>query len=138
MPLIESVLGDDQKQMLLEELAKHTGEFDRFKLQQDITRANQGAKHAFSPNRTQVNKPKLSPLRMLIRLLLDKPELASRCEDVQIGILPAAKQQEWICCAIFTLIARQIQEQILHSLLKISAVIPTLLLSRNYCYKNTW
>ena len=86
MPLIESTLGDDQKQMLLEELAKHTGEFDRFKLQQDITKANQGSKQAYSPNRNQVNKPKLSPLRMLIRLLLDKPELATLCEDVQIDI----------------------------------------------------
>ncbi|BFT29172.1 DNA primase [Alteromonas sp. D210916BOD_24] len=86
MPLIESTLGDDQKHMLLEELAKHTGEFDRFKLQQDISKANQGTKQGFSPNRTQVNKPKLSPLRMLIRLLLDKPSLASQCEDVQVSI----------------------------------------------------
>ncbi len=86
MPLIESTLGEDQKQMLLEELAKHTGEFDRFKLQQDISKANQGTKQGFSPNRTQVNKPKLSPLRMLIRLLLDKPGLAIQCEDVQVSI----------------------------------------------------
>ena len=91
MPLIESTLGEDQKQMLLEELAKHTGEFDRFKLQQDITKANQGSKQAYSPSRNQVNKPKLSPLRMLIRLLLDKPELASRCEDVQIDIFAGSK-----------------------------------------------
>ncbi|WP_334027914.1 DNA primase [Alteromonas sp. P256] len=86
MPLIESTLGADQKNMLLEELAKHTGEFDRFKLQQDISKANQGSKKAYSPNLTQVNKPKLSPLRMLIRLLLDSPRLAAACDDVQIGI----------------------------------------------------
>ena len=86
MPLIESTLGADQKNMLLEELAKHTGEFDRFKLQQDISKANQGSKKAYSPNLTQVNKPKLSPLRMLIRLLLDSPWLAAACDDVQIGI----------------------------------------------------
>ena len=86
MPLIESTLGADQKNMLLEELAKHTGEFDRFKLQQDISKANQGSKKAYSPNLTQVNKPKLSPLRMLIRLLLDSPRLAATCDDVQIGI----------------------------------------------------
>ena len=91
MPLIESTLGEDQKQMLLEELAKHTGEFDRFKLQKDITKANQGSKQAYSPSRNQVNKPKLSPLRMLIRLLLDKPELASMCEDVQIDIFAGSK-----------------------------------------------
>ncbi len=91
MPLTESTLGEDQKQMLLEELAKHTGEFDRFKLQQDITKANQGSKQAYSPSRNQVNKPKLSPLRMLIRLLLDKPELASMCEDVQIDIFAGSK-----------------------------------------------
>ena len=52
MPLIESTLGADQKNMLLEELAKHTGEFDRFKLQQDISKANQGSKKAYSPNLT--------------------------------------------------------------------------------------
>ncbi|WP_334063547.1 DNA primase [Alteromonas genovensis] len=86
MPLIESTFGADQKNMLLEELAKHTGEFDRFKLQQDISKANQGSKKAYSPNLTQVNKPKLSPLRMLIRLLLDSPRLAATCDDVQIGI----------------------------------------------------
>lgn len=93
MPLIESTLGVDQKNMLLEELAKHTGEFDRFKLQQDISKANQGSKKAYSPNLTQVNKPKLSPLRMLIRLLLDSPKLAAICDDVQIDIFngsPAA------------------------------------------------
>ncbi|WP_420934987.1 DNA primase [Alteromonas sp. A081] len=93
MPLIESTLGVDQKNMLLEELAKHTGEFDRFKLQQDISKANQGSKKAYSPNLTQVNKPKLSPLRMLIRLLLDSPRLAAICDDVQIDIFngsPAA------------------------------------------------
>ena len=33
-----------------------------------------------------MNKPKLSPLRMLIRLLLDKPGLAIQCEDVQVSI----------------------------------------------------
>lgn len=86
MPLIESTLGAEQKNMLLEELAKHTGEFDRFKLQQDISKANQGNKKAYSPNLTQVNKPKLSPLRMLIRLLLDAPQLATKCDDVQIDI----------------------------------------------------
>lgn len=90
-PLIESTLGDDQKQMLLEELAKHTGEFDRFKLQQDISKANKGTKPGYSPNRNQVNKPKLSPLRMLIRLLLDKPALASQCEDVQVSIFAGSQ-----------------------------------------------
>ncbi|NDV91555.1 DNA primase [Alteromonas sp. 345S023] len=84
MPLIDSTLGDDQKQMLLEELAKHTGEYDRFKLQQDISKANNVSnKRGYSPNLNQVGKARLSPLRMLIRLLLDKPSLASQCEDVQ-------------------------------------------------------
>jgi DNA primase len=84
MPLINSTMGDDQKQMLLEELAKHTGEYDRFKLQQDISKANNvNSKRGYSPNLNQVGKARLSPLRMLIRLLLDKPSLAAQCEDVQ-------------------------------------------------------
>lgn len=87
MPLIDSVLGSEQKQMLLEELAKHTGEYDRFKLQQDISKANHaGNKPAYSANRNQVGKARLSPLRMLIRLLLDSPSLASRCADVQPAV----------------------------------------------------
>ena len=87
MPLIESVQGDDQKQMLLEELAKHTGEYDRFKLQQDISKANHASsKPAYSANRNQVGKARLSPLRMLIRLLLDSPSLATRCDDVQPSV----------------------------------------------------
>lgn len=84
MPLIDSTLGDDQKQMLLEELAKHSGEYDRFKLQQDISKANNvSRKPGYSPNLNQVGKARLSPLRMLIRLLLDKPSLATQCQDVQ-------------------------------------------------------
>ncbi len=82
--LIDTVLGDGQKQMLLEELAKHTGEYDRFKLQKDISLANeQSAKPKYSASKFQVSKAKLSPLRMLIRLLLDMPSLAQECDDVQ-------------------------------------------------------
>lgn len=91
MPLIESTLGEDQKQMLLEELANHTKEFNQFKLEKDIKRANQGIGQKYSPNQSQVNKPKLSPLRMLIRLLLDKPKLAVKCEEVQIGVFDGSQ-----------------------------------------------
>jgi len=87
MPLIDATLGDDQKQMLLEELAKYTGEYDRFKLQQDISKANSSLrKPAFSKNKNQLNKTRLSPLRMLILLLLDNPSLAKACPDVQPDI----------------------------------------------------
>ena len=92
LPLIEGVLGDDQKQMLLEELAKHTGEYDRFKLQQDISKANNaGRKPGYSPNLNQVGKTRLSPLRMLIRLLLDMPSLATRCQEVQPGVFAGSQ-----------------------------------------------
>lgn len=91
MPLIESTLGEDQKQMLLEELANHTKEFNQFKLEKDIKRANQGIGQKYSPNQSQVNKPKLSPLRMLIRLLLDKPKLAVKCKEVQIGVFDGSQ-----------------------------------------------
>ncbi|GEA12383.1 DNA primase [Alteromonas sp. KUL49] len=85
--LIDTVLGDGQRQMLLEELAKHTGEYDRFKLQQDISLANeQSAKPKYSASKHQVSKAKQSPLRMLIRLLLDTPSLAAQCDDVQPSV----------------------------------------------------
>ena len=87
-PLIDSVAGENQRAMLAEELAKHTGEYDRFRLQQDIAQANQ---HASRPgggaSRHTVQKTRLSPVRTLVRLLLDTPSLAARCDEVMPQLL---------------------------------------------------
>ena len=90
-PLIEQVLGDDQRTLLREELAKHLGEYDRFRLQQDIAKANQNSgKPGRSASQHGVQKTRLSPLRMMIRLLLDKPNLAAECEEVMPEILQSS------------------------------------------------
>lgn len=87
-PLIDQVLGDSQRAMLAEELAKHTGEYDRFKLQQDIQTARaKSEKPGYNPGQSQVQKTRLSPIRMIVRLLLDQPSLANRCPEVDPSIL---------------------------------------------------
>ncbi|AXR05396.1 DNA primase [Salinimonas sediminis] len=81
-PLIDTVLGENQKLLLREELAKHTGEFDRFRLQHDIAQANQPGGRTANRKFETVNKTRQSPVRMMVRLLLDTPSLAAQCEDV--------------------------------------------------------
>ncbi|QJR80312.1 DNA primase [Alteromonas pelagimontana] len=87
-PLIDQVLGDNQRNMLQEELAKHVGEYDRFRLQTDIQSANRKADRPFTSTvQNNVQKTRLSPVRMMLRILLDNPQLASECEDVTPQIL---------------------------------------------------
>lgn len=87
-PLIDSVLGEQQKAMLQEELSKHVGEYDRFKLRQDILNANQPRQaKGYVPEQHQVQKTRLSPLRTMLRLLIDQPELAQRCPEVMPQLL---------------------------------------------------
>ncbi|OFC72045.1 DNA primase [Alteromonas confluentis] len=75
-PLIDQVLGDSQKAMLQEELAKHVGEYDRFRLQQDMQQANQASAKPKHSSYTQ-QKTQISPVRTMVRLLLDNPALAA-------------------------------------------------------------
>ena len=76
-PLIDQVLGDSQKAMLQEELAKHVGEYDRFRLQQDMQQAKQKSSKPKDSHYTQ-QKTQISPVRTMVRLLLDNPALAAR------------------------------------------------------------
>ncbi|MEW9798362.1 DNA primase [Alteromonas sp. CYL-A6] len=91
-PLIDTVEGEQQRLMLQEELAKHTKEYDRFKLQQDIRSANskQNPRHTGGLNQ-QVQKARVSPVRMLLRLLLEHPSLAADCPEVDPGVLAASE-----------------------------------------------
>lgn len=90
-PLIQQVLGEQQQAMLEEELSKHTGEYDRFRLQQDINHANQNSQPTgFDAKQHQVQKNQLSPLRMMLRLLVDQPSLASDCPDVMPALLTSS------------------------------------------------
>lgn len=85
-PLIEQVDGDEQRLMLEEELAKHTKEYDRFRLQHDIKQANSRSQRPGSAS-AHTNKPRLSPLRMMVRLLVEHPNLASQCPDINPAVL---------------------------------------------------
>ncbi|MBU2977618.1 DNA primase [Alteromonas sp. C1M14] len=75
-PLIDNVAGDGQRAMLQAELAKHIGEYDRFKLQQDIQHANQAGAQPRQTARHQ-HKAQISPVRTMLRLLIDNPALAA-------------------------------------------------------------
>ncbi|MBU3021020.1 DNA primase [Aestuariibacter sp. A3R04] len=76
-PLIDQVLGDNQRDMLQEELAKHVGEYDRFRLQQDIQQARQSSQRPVYTGKNQ-QKTQISPVRTMVRLLLDNPALAHK------------------------------------------------------------
>ena len=86
-PLIDTVLGENQKLLLQEELAKHTGEYDRFRLQTDIAQANRRSDKPANQKFEAVHKTRQSPVRMMLRLLLDQPALAKECEDVMPQVL---------------------------------------------------
>lgn len=90
-PLIDQVLGEQQSQMLNEELSKHIGEYDRFKLDRDIRAANSGSRSAAKSTRntqTAIQKPTLSPVSVMVKLLLEYPHLAQQCaESVQPDLL---------------------------------------------------
>ena len=76
-PLIDQVLGDNQRAMLQEELSKHVGEYDRFRLQQDIQQAKQSSQRPAYTGKNQ-QKTQISPVRTMVRLLLDNPALANK------------------------------------------------------------
>ena len=84
-PLIDQVAGEQQKLMLSEELSKHVGEYDRFKLDRDIRAANASPGSAASRQQKNdggnINKTRLSPISVMIRLLLEHPSLAAECSD---------------------------------------------------------
>ncbi len=88
-PLIEQVLGDNIRQSLFSDLSNHLGEQNRFKLETDIAKANQ----ATGPKKLDYNRPNkstLSPVRMMIRVLLDQPSIASACPTANPGPLTAS------------------------------------------------
>jgi DNA primase len=81
MPLIEKILGDNQRAILSSDLSTHMGDQDRHRFERDVVKANQH-KSVAKVDFSTPNKSKNSPVRMMIRLLLDEPALASRCQTV--------------------------------------------------------
>ncbi|MFC3094350.1 DNA primase [Alteromonas sediminis] len=88
IPMIETVPGENQQQLLMEALSKHTGEYDRYQLARDMASArNQHAKPNQQAKFEQQQKTKTTPLRTLIKLLVEYPYLASQETSVQPEVL---------------------------------------------------
>ncbi|GLR71185.1 DNA primase [Agaribacter marinus] len=82
MPLINKIIGENQKDMMLAELNKLCGDGHSFTTQLDIKKAKQYAKP--KDKTFQKVTVKQSPVRLMMRLLLDTPILATNHPQVKI------------------------------------------------------
>lgn len=76
-PMINRIIGEHQKALLLAELAKLTGEFDQHRNQTQLQAANQ----VTAPRKADYRAPqktKTSPIRMMLKLLIEQPSLAKQ------------------------------------------------------------
>lgn len=78
MPLIEQIVGDNIREMLLSDLSNHMGDQNKHKYERDVAQANLRKTPKKLDFKTP-NKSTISPVRMMIRLLLDDPSLAAKC-----------------------------------------------------------
>ena len=79
MPLIEQIAGDNIREILLSNLSDYMGDQNKHKYERDVAQANLRK----TPKKLDFNTPNkstISPVRMMIRLLLDDPSLAMKCE----------------------------------------------------------
>jgi len=86
MPLIEKIQGDNQRDLLMFDLSKLFGEEAKETLARDMKDANSRK----APRKMDYQPPqkiKQSPLRMMLRLLMDSPNLASDCPNVKLAPL---------------------------------------------------
>jgi DNA primase len=78
LPLIEQIAGENIRDSLLADLSNHMGDQNKHKFERDVAQANQRKAPTKLDFKTP-NKSTISPVRMMIRLLLDDPSLASKC-----------------------------------------------------------
>ncbi|MGS2719732.1 DNA primase [Paraglaciecola aestuariivivens] len=90
LPLIEQIVGDNIRDMLSADLSKFMGDQNKHKLDRDIAKANQH-KHPQKLDFNTPNKSTISPVRMMIRLLLDDPGLAAKCPDANPSALASVE-----------------------------------------------
>jgi DNA primase len=79
MPLIGQIVGDNIREILLSNLSNYMGDQNKHKYDRDVAQANLRK----TPKKLDFNTPNkstISPVRMMIRLLLDDPSLAIKCE----------------------------------------------------------
>nr|WP_136250438.1 DNA primase [Ningiella ruwaisensis] len=90
MPLIEKIAGENQRDLMLAELNRFMGNQQAYEHEQNIRNANKQK----APPKSDYNRPAqmaLSPVRMLIRLLMDEPSLASEHPKINIAALSRSK-----------------------------------------------
>ncbi|MBT1450373.1 DNA primase [Glaciecola sp. XM2] len=81
-PLIEKIVGDNQREMMLSQLHRYCGNRN-YDHEKNVKDANSQKR----PRHTEYQAPshiKQSPVRMMLRLLLDEPSLANEYPRVQI------------------------------------------------------
>jgi DNA primase len=86
MPLIEKIHGENQRDLLIDDLERFAGDINKRDEKKGIENANSRK----SPRKTDFTVPqkfKQSPLRMMLRLLMDSPSLASQCPNVKLAPL---------------------------------------------------
>ena len=86
MPMIEQIVGDNQRAILTSDLSAHMGEHHRHKLERDIAKANSHGS-VKKVDASTLNKSTMSPVRMMLRLLLDSPALAKQCASADPAFL---------------------------------------------------
>lgn len=93
-PLINSIAGSNQKELMQGELARICGEQDKYQIERDI----KSAQSSRAPRKNYdkgSKKLEQSPVRMLIRLLLEAPQLAQQVPQVQPQLLVTAGFKGW-------------------------------------------
>lgn len=93
-PLVDNILGTNQKELLTAELARICGEHDKYQIDRDIksAQAQHKPKKDFSKGAQKLEQ---SPVRMLIRLLLEAPKLATTVQQVKPQLLVTAGFKGW-------------------------------------------
>ncbi|MCF2950042.1 DNA primase [Paraglaciecola aquimarina] len=102
-PLIEKILGENIRASLLSDLSTHMGEHNKHRLENDIAKANQN-KEPKKLDFNRLNKSNISPVRMMIRLLIDDPSIATRCSAADPSLLIGTSIQGIdMLCEVFQL-----------------------------------
>ncbi|WP_088329827.1 DNA primase [Lacimicrobium sp. SS2-24] len=86
MPLIEKIAGEHQRAMLEQELSRFTGELTQHQHRTDMRLAN-NERPLQKADFSAPGKSKLSPVRIMLRLLLEEPALAQQYQEVNPSLL---------------------------------------------------
>ncbi|MEP1552775.1 DNA primase [Paraglaciecola sp.] len=85
-PLIEQIAGDNIRDILMSDLSNYMGDQNKHRLERDIAKANQH-KGPQKLDFNKLNKSTISPVRMMLRLLLDAPSLAAASPAADPSVL---------------------------------------------------